>query len=316
MVMGFPIPIKSPLYTTVGNFVALSLIFDIPWAYFHPNPLLRQLSLIPQLETSGDTFNTDTYFLSDDTESQLLQRAVMRRGTPYLRRFGFQGANAYLEALLPQATVRLLERLQLYLLDQLKPYLILPRRQFICSAETARLKLVRLTFLKDHLRVDAFSHDRDFRTYHFGMSQGGKHFDWQLASVTKFFRTLRAVFSPVEHLILKCDGHLIRSESESNNEADLTQWRELFRVFSNLKSLYMGYGFVGQLSQVLQPDPDDEGESHTADLLPELRDLWYAITDDPESVEPVFAEFAYARRNAGRPVNVFQAAIYPSRWVG
>jgi hypothetical protein len=86
--------------------------------------------------------------------------------------------------------------------------------------------------------------------------------------------TLRTIFSLVEHLILRCDGHLI--PSEWNNEADPTQWRERFRAFGNLKVIYMDYGLVGQLSRFLQPD---EGESPT-DLLPELRELWYSTTDD------------------------------------
>jgi hypothetical protein len=299
VVMGFHIPIGSPLFTTMGSLVALSLNFDIPWVYFHPNPLLQQLSLTPQLETSGNTFNT--YFPSDDTEGQLSRRAVMRRVTPYLCRFGFQGANAYLGALLPRVTIRFIERLQLYFLDQLRTYLTLPRRQFMSSAETVWLNTVRLTFFKDYLRVDAFSHDMEFRTYRFSMSQGGSDFDRQLASVTKFFHMLRTVFSPVENLILRYDGHLIRSEL--NNEVEPTQWRDLFRTFGNVKSLYTDHRLVGQLSRFLHPD---EGESPT-DLLPELRELWYSTTD--ESDNQFFVDFVHARRNAGRPVAVFQAVI-------
>jgi hypothetical protein len=229
----------------------------------------------------------------------------MRRVTPYLRRFGFQGTNAYLEAFLPRVTIRLLERLQLHFIDQLKTYLILPRRQFISPAETVWLETVRLTFLKDYLRVDAYSHDSDFRTYRFSMSQGGRDFDWQLASAIKFFHTFKTVFSPVEHLILRHhDEHLIPSEW-NNHETDRTQWRELFKLFGNLKSLYVGNGLVGQLSRILQPD---NGEPSPTDLLPELRELWYSTTGDSDG--GFFAEFAYARRNAGRPVAIFQAVIH------
>jgi len=306
VVMGFHIPIGSPLFTTMGKLVTLSLNFDIPWVYFHPNPLLQQLLLMTQLETSENTLNS--YVAGDAMESQLLRRAVMRRVTPYLRRFGFQGANAYLEALLPRVTIRLLERLQLYFLDQLKTFLILPRRLVMSSAEIVCLRTVRLTFLKDYLRVDAYSHDKEFRMYRFSMSQGGRHLDWQLASITKFFHMLRTVFSPVEHLILRYDGDLI--PSESNNEADPTQWRELFRAFGNLTALYVDYALVGQLSRFLQQP--DEGESPT-ELLPELRELWYSTTDGPDDAFLFFAEFVHARQNAGRPVTVFEAVIHPSR---
>jgi hypothetical protein len=296
VVMGFHIPIGSPLFTTMGNLVTLSLTFDIPWGDCQPNPLLQQLSHMPQLETSGNTFNT--YSPSDDMESQLWRRAVMRRITPYLRRFGFQGANAYLESLLPRITTRFIESLGLYFLDQLITYLILPRRKFMSSAETVWLKTVQLSFLKDHFRVDAHSHFRDFGMYRFGMSQGGRNLDWQLASVTKFIHTLRTVFSPVEHLVLTYDGHL--THSEWNNEADPTPWRELFRMFRNTKALYMDQAFVRPLSRFLLPD----GGGSPTDLFPELRELWYSTTDDSNG--GFFAEFAYARRNAGRPVTIMR----------
>ena len=294
------IPVGSPLFTTMGNLVTLSLNFDIPWVYFHPNPLLQQLSLVPQLETSGNTFNT--YFPSNDTESQLLRRAAMRRVTPYLRRFGFQGANAYLEALLPSDHhFVFLERLQLYFLDQLIIYLILPRRQFMSSAETVWLNSVELTFLKDYIQVDARSHDREFRTYRFCMSQGGRDLDWQLASLTKFIHTLRTVFSPVEHLVLRYDGHL--TPLEFNDEADPTQWCELFRIFDNTKALYMNQAFVRPLFRFLLPG----GGGSPTDLFPELREVWYSTKDDSDG--EFFAEFAYARRNAGRPVTIMHLKL-------
>jgi hypothetical protein len=299
VVMGFQISIGSRSFTTTGNLVTLSLNFDVPRVYFYPNPLLGQIS---QLQTSANTPNS--YFPGSNMDNQLLRRAVVRRVTPYLRRFGFQGANAYLEALLPRVAIRILEGLQLYLLDQLKIFLILPRRLFMSSdsAETIWLETVRLTFLKDYLQVDAYTHDRDVRKYRFSMSQGGRHLDWQLASVTKFIHTFRTVFSPVEHLILRYDGpHL--TPSEWNDEAVPTQWRELFRMLGNLKALYMDQALVEQLSRVLQPD---EGESPT-DLLPELRELGYTTTDDSDNTS--FAEFVHARQNAGRPVAVVQAVI-------
>lgn len=295
VVMGYHIPIVSRSFTTMGNLVTLSLNFDIPSVYFHPNPL-RELFLP---EVSANTLNP--YFSSGNVDDLLLRRAVRRRITPYLRRFGIQGANAYLEALLPRVTIRLLERLQLYFLDQLKHYFILPRRLFMSSADNVWLKTVRLTFLKDDLQVDAYTDDTNLKAYQFGMTQGGRHFDWQLTCVTKFLTTFRTVFSPVEHLILRHDGHL--TPSEWNNEAGPTQWREIFTVFGNLKALYMDQRLAGQVSRSLRPD----GGEPATDLLPELREIGYTTSDDSDNA--FFAEFVHARQNAGRPVAVLQAMI-------
>jgi hypothetical protein len=93
----------------------------------------------------------------------------------------------------------------------------------------------------------------------------------------------------VQHLILRYDGHLV--PPEWNNEVDPTQWRELFRAFGK-KALYMDYGLVGQHSRFLQPQPD-EGESH-------LRICYPGCGRD----DAFFAEFVYARQNAGCSVTV------------
>lgn len=295
VVMGYQIPIGSRSLTTMGNFVTLSLNFEIPSIYFHPNPLREQFSP----DALANTLNP--YFSSGNVDDLLLRTAVRRRIAPYLRRFGIQGANAYLEVLLPRVTIRHLHRLQLYFLDQLKNYIILPRQLFMSSSDNVWLKTVRLTFLKDDLQVDAYTDDTDLKAYQFGMTQGGRHLDWQLTCVTKFLNTFRRVFSPVEHLILRHDGHL--TPPERNNEASPTQWREFFTVFGNLKAIYMDQTLAGQLSRSLQPD---EGESAT-DLLPELREIGYATSDDSDNA--FFAEFVHARQNAGRPVAVLQAMI-------
>ena len=310
MAMGFSIPTSSPLFTTMGNLVTLSLNFGMPCAHFHPNPLLQQLPLTPRLETSGNILNT--YFPSD-MESRFLRRAVTKRVTHYLRRFGVQGSNVYLKALRSRVTIRLPERLQLYFFDQQKTSFILPPRQSMNSPEPVPLKTVRITFFKDYLRVDGNSYDSKFSAYRFHMSQGGRHLDRQLASATKFVHTLGAVFSPVEHLILKYDGPpLITSVSVWHNETGLTKWRDLLGVFGNLKALYVDYVFVGQLSRFLQSE-GLEGEPPTTDsdmLLPDLRDLWYSVRDTSELDDhSLFTKFTHARRSAGRPVKLFQAEI-------
>ena len=58
------------------------------------------------------------------------------------------------KALLPQVSCCLFEKFKPYFLDQLKMYHILPHQQFMSSAETDYLKIVRLIFLKDYLWMD------------------------------------------------------------------------------------------------------------------------------------------------------------------
>src|SRR5258708_2889702 len=96
----FTIPIGSPLLATMGNLVTLSLSMIPPSAYFNPNVLLLRLSVMPQLEIFGITFNSQ--YPSGDIERQLLRAPLTIHVTlPSLRWFVFQGASAYLEMFLP-----------------------------------------------------------------------------------------------------------------------------------------------------------------------------------------------------------------------
>jgi len=62
----------------------------------------------------------------------------------------------------------------------------------------------------------------------------------------------------------------------SDNNADRTWWHEILGSFSNVKTLHVPNALVKVLSHTLQPD---EGES-SEDLLPELKELEYATTDE------------------------------------
>jgi hypothetical protein len=293
VMMGFHIPVGSPLFMTVGNPVALSLntcsVDDD-----HPNVLLQPLSVVPQRETRGNTFNH--YPPNDGIDRRLLQRAIMRRVTLYLRRFGFQGAKIYLETLLPRVDIRLLERLQLYFFDQEPTDLIMRRRQLISPEEIPPLETVTLTFLKDHLKVYACCNGV-IGSYTLRMDLGSRHLDWQVARTAQVFHMLRTTFSRAERLNLKYDRHSI--SSEWNNEADRTQWRELLKTFGNVKFLCIEYGLTGQLSRSLQPS---KGES-PMDLLPKLKRFSYSALEHSDNT---FAPFIEARQKAGHLCTVIR----------
>ncbi len=294
VLMNFVIPIGSPLLVTMGNLATLSLNMIPLSAYFHPNALLQRLSLMPQLETFGITFNS--HFPSGDIQRQLLRSPIMTRAVvPNLRWFGFQGASAYLEALLPWITIPLLERLQVYFFNQLS-YSIPHLPQFMSTSGNLQLNTVELTFCDDYLLVVAYP-DKEARSYTLEMMLGGRHLDWQVACTAQVFHTLRTKFSVVEHLTLEYNRY--RISSEWNNEADRTQWRELFGAFGKVKTLRMDWALVEQLSRSLQPS---EGESPT-ELLPELQELSYSAFGFSFDA---FTPFVDARQKAGHAVTVIR----------
>ena len=288
----FAILIESPLLTTMGNLVTLSLDQIQPSAYFHPNALLQRLSLIPRLEILGITFTT--YYPSADVERQLLSTPIMTRvALPNLHWLGFRGACAYLEALLPWVTVPLLEKFQVYFFNE-RTYSIPHLQQLMSNAGNFRLKTATLKFNNGYLNVQTYPH-KGAQMFALDMELCGGHLDWQVASSAQVIHTLRTVFSAVEHLAL--EYYRYSASSEWNNEADRTSWRELLGSFGNVKSLCVNYELVEHISRALQPA---EGESPT-ELLPELQEISYSTRGAPRNA---FTSFIDARQKAGRPIAV------------
>jgi hypothetical protein len=204
----------------------------------------------------------------------LMYRPITTRVTlSNLRWLGFRGANAYLEALLPGVTIRLLGKIQVYFINQLT-YSIPHLQQSTNSAGNLRPKTVAHAFSNGYFHVGAFPHKwaRMFSLY---MELSGRHLDWQVASAAQVFRSLRTVFSAVEHLTIHHDGHTV--SSGWNVEAHRTQWRELLRCFNNVKTLRVGnagsYSLIEQFSRALQPD-----KGGPTALLPALQELTYSPT--------------------------------------
>ena len=292
----FNIPIESPFITTMGNLIALSLSLIPPSAYFHPNSLLQQLSLMPQLEILGVTF--DSYYPSGDIQSQLSRTPITTRvALPNLRWMAFQGASAYLEALLPWVSMPVLHRLQVFFFNQLT-YSIPHLQQLLGATGDLRLNTATLTFNEECFHVMGYPH-KGVRTYTLEMELGSGHLDWQVASAAQVIHTLKSVFSAVEHLALEYGRHSTIS-LEWNNEADRSQWRELLGLFDKVKTLVVDEELNEQVSRSLQPG---EGES-IADLLPELHELEYH-----DASHKVFSGFINTRQKAGRPVTATN--IYP-----
>jgi hypothetical protein len=296
LLQNFAIPIGSPLLATMGNLVTLSFS-EIPLSTnFHPNALLQQLSLMPQLEIFGIAL--DPYFHSGDIEVQLLHTPITMHVTlPSLRWFAFQGASAYLEALLPRITIPHLERLQVKFINQLT-YSIPNLQQFMSAAGNLRLDTAELTCGMDCLIVTVYPH-KEASMFTLKMELGGRHLNWQVACTAQVLHMLRARISVLEHLTLEYGRHSISSDSEWNNEADRTQWRELLGSFDNVKTLYVDLALVGQLSRSLRPR---NGESPT-ELLPKLQELWYS---GGWYLPYAFTPFVDSRRKAGRPMSVIR----------
>ena len=291
--MGFDIQIESPILTTMRNLVTLNLDL-IPFsAYFQPNDLLLRISLMPQLEILRICFISSCPG-SDVVERQLLRAPIMTHVTlPKLRWFGFEGANAYLEAVLPWVNFPLLGKLQVYFFNQMT-YSIPHLKQYISASTNFHPIAITLTF--HEYCFDVIARSPEALTYSLSTGFLGSHLDWQVASAAQVFHMLGTVFSAVEHLTLRYRRRLMFMWNW-NNEGDRTHWRDLLGSFSKVKAILVDDELVGQLSRSLRPG---EGDS-AMELLPELHELSY---DSTNTSHDAFTQFIDARQKAGHPVTV------------
>jgi hypothetical protein len=286
---GFSLPIRSRLLTTAVSLVTLWLHMVHPSTYLHPNTLLQWISLMPQLETLVIFFKFPVP--SRDVERQLTHTPIMTTVIlPNLHWFWFGGVSTYLEALVRRITAPRLEKLEISFFNQLT--FSVPRLlQFMNTAENLRLDRAEFGFDAERVHVLVYSRGAEMHALYINV--GCWDVDWQVSSVAQIFNSLSQIFFTVEQLTLEHMEH--SRSSEEHNEVERTEWRKLLRSFSNVKTLRIDKGLVGQLSRCLQLE---DGEL-PLELLPELQELTYTGSGDAGGG---FTSFADARQNAGRPV--------------
>ena len=297
---GIAFPTKSPSPTNViSRLVTLRLYLIHQSAYFGPNVLLQSLSIMSQLESLviGFLFPVP----NRDVEGQLPLTPIRTHITlPNLRYFTFQGASSYLEALVRWATTPRLEKLGIVFFNELMfslPHLL----QFIRRSESLMFHSALIKFSSVSTRVGVYSPEGREK-WAFRMDVDCEQFDWQVSSMAQIFGALRNAFSEVEHLILGVGrGNLSPDLEEGHHETDRIELRRLLGSFGNVKTIFIDYPLVGEVSRCLRSGEGGEGP---LELLPELQEIIYPGIDD----EDLFKSFIDSRRSTGRPVTLVRRA--------
>ena len=287
---GFTIPCGSLLLPTAVGLVTLCLAMADPSAYFHPIELLQWITAMPQLKTLVILF----YFpVPNHYVKRPLNLAPLI--LPNLRHFWFRGVSAYMEALVGRISAPRLQKFQILFFEELTfpiPHLV----QFMNTIEGLRFSDGKLQFFDEHVDVEVYPREEaedEAEMYAFHVRVHCWHLDWQVSSVVRILNALR--FSTVEHLSLEHEVHS-RSFNE-HNDVDRTEWHNLLKPFSNVKTLYIDGGLVKELSRCLQLE---DGED-PLDLLPELQELSYSASGD---IDDAFTAFIDARQSSDHPVTL------------
>jgi hypothetical protein len=250
-----------------------------------------------------------------DVERQLSLTPIRTHVTlPSLRYFAFQGAGAYLEALVCGITAPGLEKLAIVFFNQLMyslPHLL----QFMRATASLKFHDAEIKFSSMAVRMGLCPPDEGGK-WAFRMDVGCDDLDWQVASVAEISDALSEAFSAVEHLTLQVRRDDLSPDTEGCYEVDCMAWRRLLSLFGNVKTLFVDSPLLAELSRCLLLD--DASEERPFELLPELQQLIYS----GEAGDDTFKPFINSRRNTSCPVTliclpvpVCQAVRFPDPFV-
>ena len=151
------LPAGSTLLSTTTGLITLSLNSIPPSVSWYPTDLLHRVSSMPQLRTLGISFCFATPNL--DVGRRVVNKPNMTHVVlPNLCWRGFQGGSTYIEALLHRITAPLLEKLQIYFLNEFSVS-IQNLQRFISSADNLRFTSASLEFGKMGFSLQACPHE-------------------------------------------------------------------------------------------------------------------------------------------------------------
>jgi hypothetical protein len=286
----FASPIGIPLLSTAVGLVKLLIDWIHPSTYPHPNDFLQQLSLLPQLEELNISFRSAVP--NRDIERQLLHTPVTIHATlDHLRVIDFLGISGFLEAVLPHMTTPHLAEFKVQFFHQLC-FLVPHLPCLMVTAETFMFSSAKFTFHQEAVVVFGYTDVMDEAS--FELAVACRHLDWQVSSATQISNALRPLFSEVVDLTLDYREHML--SSEWHNQADPTCWHDLLRSLSNVKTLRVHIGLVGELcrSLILDGEPPPE-------VLPKLEEL---VCPTRSIHDKTFTPFIKERMIAGQAVSL------------
>ena len=291
---GIGLPKRLRVLTSTFSLVTLNLRNIQTSSYFRPRLLVARLRSLPLLEELTIAFSIP--IPHPGAERQLLGEKGALITLPNLKILRFDGVGAYLESLVSQIRVPLLEQLYIRLFNQIA--FVLPHLFYLIN----HTKVFKLPSVE----VD-FCHDEVFVSTNFGHSLGWIRFflcvrcktlDWQIDCAAQICHTLIPMLSGVEKLMVDFDYQEIPTEMR-NGAIDSATWHDLLRSFIAVKGLRICDTLLEEFSRALQVDEVGSDPS----FLPNLQSIG--------AKDNLFTSFIDTRQVVGRPV---QFARYQPQW--
>jgi len=283
--VAFPAFPKFVLHATHIVFLSLYEIPDPWYTSVSPEAIATCLAALPDLETLIIGFRSPP-----SSPLQTTPPPRRRSVSPVLTSFRFKGVSEYLEGVIARIDTPHLDKLRIeFFMDLI--FDIPQLHRFI--GRTTRLwplNPAQLQFSGDAITI--FLGSSPIRLE---LGILCEEPDWQLSSVTQVSNEHSPLLSQVEQLDI-CESPSI--ELAGKNEVDSSQWIELFRPFSAVRSLYVSETLEPLVAAALG---ELTGE-RTMEVLPALGNI---SLDEPEpsgSARYAMESFVVARQVLDHPI--------------
>ena len=284
---GIGLPKRLRVLTSTVSLVTLTLGHIQTSSYFRPRLLVARLRSLPLLEELTIGFSIP--IPRPSTERELLGEKGAPITLPSLKTLQFRGVGVYLESLVAQIRVPLLEQLYIRLFNQIA--FVLPHLFYLINnTNVFKLSSATVGFHDDEVCVSTGTvHNHGLERIPFSLYVMCRQLDWQIDCASQICHALIPTLSGVEELSL-VPGYQARLTEMGNIGIDSASWHDLLRRFIGVKELHMYRGLMEELSRALQADEIllDPG------FLPNLRFI--------RAADNLFTSFIDARRVVGRPV--------------
>ena len=288
---GFAFPGIWKLLLSAHHLVVLSL-WNIPHSgYFSPEAMAAALSATSNLESFEMAFQSP---LSRPDQATRRPPPLTRIVLPALTNLSFIGVSEYIEDLVSQIDVPLLNNFNVWLFNQL-----------IFDTPLLHDFFARTGMFKAHDWADVRFDGAGVRfnlepRLYLGISC--TELDWQLSLMAQLCGSSPLpLFSALERLnIVIAEGSF---QPHWLDDMENAQWLELLRPFASLKDLYLDKNTMLLLAPALQ---ELSGESVT-EVFPALQNLFREGPQESGPTQEAIGQFVAARELSGHPVNVLSS---------
>jgi hypothetical protein len=291
--ISIPFPTLQKLLLSANHLVNLDLEDIPPSGYIPPQAMATCISVLAKLETLHLGF---TSLPNPPDQTSLFRPPLTRAVLPSLSLLDFTGTSEYLNDLTSQIDAPRLKRARSTFFS--RPISNVSQlHQFIGRIETFKApSLARVSFLEHSVEIAFYPHrestifERDI-VFEFGLSCAVSH--WQISSLAQLCTSSMSLPSSVQRLDLTGEIH-------EEDGPGTTQWPEFFRLFTNVKDLYLSEDVACHVVSALR----ELVGRRAITVLPMLQNIFITKGEHWATIQEVIIPFVSARKVFNLPIAV------------